>query len=510
MSVYIGDLLTATAAPVQSEFATTRTWQWLRGSTAISGATSSTYTVQEADRGNTLSVKQIETNIAGTAEATSLTVTAPDFYPTDLFASGEEGAWYEPSPTTCFTDTGGTIAATYGDAVAYLEDQSGNGNHATQISAASRPILARVPETGRRNLLERTEEFDNAYWTKTNNFTTSQVANAANDPNGFLTAEEYTNNATSSNSLRVTYTPTAEPYTFSVWLKAKSAADIGKYVTIGGHASGTVHNRVLAQLPAEWTRFSASGSATAAAWDYGVDGRTDGVFTGLNQTQEEASFYVWGAQLEPGSTATAYQKVVSEYDITEAGVTSLDYLSFDGVDDALIGPNHPFTFTGPVSVFTGAKPESFNTYSTIFSAGTAGWTTANQAKSMAFGMFANNGNKWSTDIWSPSGVFSEPALIAGTNYVSLFNISNWSTHKSVGTEARVNGVDRTVTSYNTANPTSLNAGKTVIGSFDPSALSSGFFDGNLYGLIVRGASSTTGEITNTEAYLANRSGVTLP
>jgi hypothetical protein len=39
------------------------------------------------------------------------------------------------------------------------------GNHATQTTFEARPILARVPETGRRNLLERTEEFDQSPWT---------------------------------------------------------------------------------------------------------------------------------------------------------------------------------------------------------------------------------------------------------------------------------------------------------------------------------------------------------
>lgn len=63
------------------------------------------------------------------------------FTPASLFASGEQGAWYEPSTTTCFTDTAGTIPATVGDAVARINDLSGNGNHATQATAAARPIL---------------------------------------------------------------------------------------------------------------------------------------------------------------------------------------------------------------------------------------------------------------------------------------------------------------------------------------------------------------------------------
>jgi hypothetical protein len=42
--------------------------------------------------------------------------------------------------------------------------------------------------------------------------------------------------------------------------------------------------------------------------------------------------------VETGSTATAYQKVTTQYDVTEAGVSSLSYLAFDGVDDFLVTP----------------------------------------------------------------------------------------------------------------------------------------------------------------------------
>lgn len=61
--------------------------------------------------------------------------------PASLFAFGEEGAWYEPSPTTCFTDTAGTTPAGVGDTVARINDLSGNGHHATQATAAARPVL---------------------------------------------------------------------------------------------------------------------------------------------------------------------------------------------------------------------------------------------------------------------------------------------------------------------------------------------------------------------------------
>jgi hypothetical protein len=63
------------------------------------------------------------------------------FDPASLFAAGEQGAWYEPSPTTCFTDTARTTAAAVGDPVAGMTDLSGRGNHATQATLAQRPIL---------------------------------------------------------------------------------------------------------------------------------------------------------------------------------------------------------------------------------------------------------------------------------------------------------------------------------------------------------------------------------
>ena len=64
------------------------------------------------------------------------------FSPAALFAASEPGVWLDPSdPATLFTDTAGTTQAGIGDPVALVLDKSGNGNHATQPTLASRPIL---------------------------------------------------------------------------------------------------------------------------------------------------------------------------------------------------------------------------------------------------------------------------------------------------------------------------------------------------------------------------------
>jgi hypothetical protein len=65
------------------------------------------------------------------------------FDPATLFAGGEAGAWYDPSDlSTMFQDTAGATPVTaVGQSVARINDKSGRGNHATQATEASRPIL---------------------------------------------------------------------------------------------------------------------------------------------------------------------------------------------------------------------------------------------------------------------------------------------------------------------------------------------------------------------------------
>jgi hypothetical protein len=62
--------------------------------------------------------------------------------PSSLFASSEVGVWYDPSDlSTMFQNSDGTTAVAVGDPVGYIADKSGNGKHATQANAASRPVL---------------------------------------------------------------------------------------------------------------------------------------------------------------------------------------------------------------------------------------------------------------------------------------------------------------------------------------------------------------------------------
>jgi hypothetical protein len=63
------------------------------------------------------------------------------FLPTELFAAGEKGVWYDISDIkTLFQDSAGTIPVTAaGQTVGKILDKSGNNIHATQATAANRP-----------------------------------------------------------------------------------------------------------------------------------------------------------------------------------------------------------------------------------------------------------------------------------------------------------------------------------------------------------------------------------
>lgn len=68
---------------------------------------------------------------------------APAWSPSSLFASGEQGVWYDPSDfSTMFQDSAGTTPVTaVGQPVGKILDKSGRGNHASQSTAAARPVL---------------------------------------------------------------------------------------------------------------------------------------------------------------------------------------------------------------------------------------------------------------------------------------------------------------------------------------------------------------------------------
>jgi hypothetical protein len=224
------------------------------------------------------------------------------------------------------------------------------GNHATQATTAARPLTVIHPDGGVRNLLDRSEEFDNAVWAKQGfGAGTAPVvtSNAALAPDGTMTAERVVftlpSGATVSDisQLIQLFTFGDANYAGSFYIKSNTGADQNIVLLIRNIQVATV------TATTEWQRVSALSLASAVASNFGL--RARGTFTAGT-----VDLLVWGAQLEEGSTATPYQKRVNFLDVTEAGKRSIRRLYFNGTSHFMttpvITPN-----TDKAQVFAGVR-----------------------------------------------------------------------------------------------------------------------------------------------------------
>jgi hypothetical protein len=186
----------------------------------------------------------------------------------------------------------GSTATPYQKITTGINGEWTPGTHSTQATSAARPIFGRVPVGGRRNLLLRTEEFDNAVWLK---FKSSITPNATIAPDGTSTADKLIEDTTANDTHAVanygSQTVTlGVTYTYSAFVKA---AERG-FVTLTGDVSTG--------------KFGGSAGVQFAL--------TDGSVT-------------------KNGLSLAYQKVVTQHDITEAGIPSIYKAFFDKADDIL-------------------------------------------------------------------------------------------------------------------------------------------------------------------------------
>ena len=434
------------------------------------------------------------------------------FSPASLFRASEPGVWYDPSDlTTLFQDTAGTTPVTTpGQTVARINDKSGRGNHATQATAASRPTYGVVPQGGRRNLLERTEEFDNAYWTKTA-VTVSTNTSATTDSVGSNTADvvsETTNTAFHFVELQTAISFAATQYTFTAYLKQGTQRYAGIHINDGTargcsidlqtgtlgtpYGSATASRVVLAN---GWYRLTVTATVSATA-----SGQVAIYMSNSNSLASYAgntanNIYIWGAQLETGSTATAYQRVGSAFDVTEAGVPSLSYLSFDGVDDFLVTPTITPN-TDKAQVFAGVRKLSDAAEGEIVglstAPGTSNGTLTLSAPTLSRYYFGSRGSALQGHLSGSSFPVPITNVLTGIGDIS-------------GDRAtlRVNGV------LNGTNQADQGTGNYLayplyIGRRGGTTLP---FNGNIFSLVVRfGANLDANTITNTETWVNGKTG----
>jgi hypothetical protein len=204
----------------------------------------------------------------------------------------------------------------------------------------------------RTNVVLRSEEFDNAYWVKTN---TTITANSSTSPNGTSTADILVENSTSNVVFGVRANPRPSGLTltttYSVSFFAKKITrnfcyydDFNGFQNpivkvffnlqtgLVGNTSAGVLNPKMENYGNGWYRCSfqfVATSATGTSIDYRIaSATTDNVSTYTGVIGQQA-IAIWGAQLEAGSTATSYipttiASVTRNADvISQTGISSL-------------------------------------------------------------------------------------------------------------------------------------------------------------------------------------------
>lgn len=203
--------------------------------------------------------------------------------------------------------------------------------------------------------------------------------------------------------------------------------------------------------------------------------------------------YLWGADLRPANDGVGlpvYQRIADANTYDSVGFPY--YIKTDGVDDFLTVSAINFSGTNKMSAFAGARKTSANTISCLLEL-TADFAATNGG----FGIFApNNTNQYETEsrgtayqvAGTTSSAYASPVtnVIGGLGDISAPSIT-----------LRLNGSQ---ISTNTSSQGTGNYASAAFFMFRRNGANYAF-GGRAYGIIVRGASSTSTEISNTETWL---------
>jgi hypothetical protein len=400
------------------------------------------------------------------------------------------------------------------------------GNHAYQTTPGSRPLLARTPDGGRRNLLLYSEQFDNATWTKV---FSSVTANTETAPNGTTTADLLVEDSTTNGRyLQQSLVTTVQSYTFSCYFK-RPLLNARRYVLLyhnesvkgwvfdiengvvgagGTTAVGAPAAYGITSVGNGWYRCFITITGTAATNNFRAyivtnDGSGSASYTGNGSS----GMLVWGAQVETGSSATAYQRVGLTSDVTESGKRDCWGLLFDGSDDSLQTASVDFSATDKMTVMAGVRKNTDALSGMLCEL--SALASSNNGAFNFLAPRANNEDSYAitTNGVSAANLRSYTGNAAPRTDVLSFSLTTNAANSSAAIAARQNGASVAGIEVLTA-VSSGNFGNYAlfIGSRNSASIR---FNGLIYTLIVRGATTPTQTIENFERnLLALRCGVT--
>jgi len=373
------------------------------------------------------------------------------------------------------------------------------GNHATQATSTQRPIYGINPITGTRNLLTYSSWSDavgGSPGTAPTGWAFGQILGTTSLVGGLDAQGAQAIQFDAGAGQRLYYNQFANVVAGNTYaLSAEIVAVSGQGGVVLNIASGTAVGTVTNVLnPSAAGRVTATYVCTTSG--------TVGLRIGLGATTgigATASITFKQPQFELGSTATAYQKVVSQYEVTQAGVASASYLAFDGVDDGMVtGTITPAI--DKVQVFAGVRKLSDAAIGIVVELsalqgtnnGTFNIRAPNGAASASFAMFTSGTTTAAIGDTNSGNAAPVTKVVTGISDISAPSAA-----------LKLNGT-QVATSTATQGTGNYLAYPLYIGRRGGTTLP---YNGRIYSLIVRfGANLTTGQITATESWVNGETG----
>lgn len=233
---------------------------------------------------------------------------------------------------------GGKTAAQYMAANGITDPTTCPGKHFKQTTAGARPIYARFPKSGKRNLLTNTE-FPNGLSGLTQSLVTATtMVGPGGDTVGAIAVPA---NASVAYVYNTSYTaPASTPHVLSVFVRMDDglAPSFGSanvshgsndfFLNVGGNTAISPLTYVVEDLGGGLYRVSAGAlSNTVNLAHFGV---------GKYSSNTARGFKVTGYQVTLGTTPTPYQRVTNAYDVTEAGQPDCYCLVGDGLSKCMV------------------------------------------------------------------------------------------------------------------------------------------------------------------------------
>jgi len=390
------------------------------------------------------------------------------------------------------------------------------GNHAFQATTTNRPILGVHPNSGTRNILHGSASTaSTVYWLNNymQNGITSTKVNHGVDVDGLPFCDyRFTGTATNnfvdaiySNFLARTSATPGQSFTLSAICRRLAGTEPAGAGLRLGVVEETAPDTYIGITTNPDTISGVQEALYSATRTISTGNQVRIAFVVSLMTGEtiDVTYRIKAAQLEAGASRSNYQFNYSPLNITEPGIPGNYYLRCDGIDDGMQTNNIDYASTDKVTVFAGVRKLSdaasgmlaelsdggatrIGVFSLITPA--IGGTVSYRFTSKGDGTQANAG----TGVFAPA---PDSAVLTCVGNISG-DVARLSRN---GVVIETGTVDQGFGNY-TSHPLYLfrRAGTSVP------------FNGNFYGLVIRGALSSTNEIIDTEAYMAVKTGFTAP